>query len=498
MSAVASLMPARAQVVLADMKLDEALLQRIPPSVARRLGVLLLGFDHGTARVAMRQPSDIVAQDEVSRILGAPVRSVEVDPEELDCILTSAYRRTGEIRRLAAALQRELETRRRGVQFDDGAGMDKADDAPVVQLLENILADALQTGSSDVHLQPIEAGFRIRYRTDGFLTEQVVERPAIYPAVVLRLKLMAEMDISEKRLPQDGRLIIDIGSERLQVRIATMPERHGESVVLRISNAMAETMSLEQLGLGAEDVRAIEAVMQDPHGMVAVVGPTGSGKTTTLNALLMRLDKSDRKLITVEDPVECRLQRAVQVQVNTRIGLGFSEVLRSALRHDPDVLMVGEIRDQETAEIATRAALTGHLVLTTVHCNDAAACEARLLDMGVAPYMLSSAMRLVIAQRLLRRLCTYCSQPHAVEPAVAEWLRQQGCDSENDEFKVGRGCNRCQHSGYQGRIGVYELLSCGASPSVPATGSLVRAAIGQAQRGETSLVEVVRVFGSRG
>lgn len=490
MSAVA--MVKRPQIRVSDQVLDESLLQRIPAAMARRLGVLLLGFEHGSARVAMRDPRDVLAQDEVSRLLGTPVRALQADPEELDSVLACAYRRTGEIRRLAAALQRELEARRHG-SGDATPGLDTADDAPVVQLLENIFADALQTGSSDVHLQPVESGFRIRYRVDGFLSEQLVERPAIYAAVVLRLKLMAEMDISERRLPQDGRLTVDVGSERLHVRVATMPDRHGEAVVLRIAAAPGAQMDLADLGLCTASIRRIESVLADPHGMIAVVGPTGSGKTTTLNALLARLDTENRKLITVEDPVECRLERAVQVQVNPRIGLGFSEVLRSALRHDPDVLMVGEIRDRETAEIATRAALTGHLVLTTVHCNDAAGCEPRLIDIGVAPFMLSSALRLVIGQRLLRRVCSHCSEAWQPTPALARWLEELG-QTPASAYRLGRGCNRCRHSGYHGRIGVYEIVEPGPHPR--GTPGLLTAALKQAAQGHTSLIEVMRVFGS--
>jgi len=491
MSAVAAVR----RVELADYPLDAELLRRVPAPMARRLGVLALSVEDGVVRVAMRDPGDVVALDELSRVLGSPVRALAADRDELDSILIGAYSRTGEIRRLAAALQRELEARREACGDATGSALDSADDAPVVQLLENVFAEAMQTGASDVHLQPMEGGFRIRYRVDGFLDGHFVDRPSIYPALVLRLKLMADMDIAERRLPQDGRLMIAIGDRHLHVRVATMPSRHGEAVVLRLANAMAQAMDLPQLGLDAEDIVAIERVLADPHGMLAVVGPTGSGKTTTLNALLARLDDSRRKLVTVEDPVECQLDHGIQVQVNPRIGLGFSEVLRSALRHDPDVLMVGEVRDRETAEISMRAALTGHLVLTTVHCNDAAACVPRLLDMGVAQYMLSSALRLVIAQRLLRRLCPHCSRPQRAPAAVREWAQRVGGIELKEHLHCAVGCNRCKRSGYQGRIGVYELLRFQDGEAV-GDGRLVRAAVTQAQHGHTSIDEVLRVFGA--
>ena len=312
--------------------------------------------------------------------------------------------------------------------------------------------------ASDIHIEPDEGKLRIRQRVDGILQESVINERNIAAALVLRLKLMSGLDISEKRLPQDGRTNIRIKGRSIDVRVSTMPIQHGESVVMRLLDQSAGLLTLDQTGMPEELLKRFRNLLNRPHGMILVTGPTGSGKTTTLYGALSELNLPAKKIITVEDPVEYRLPRINQVQVNSKIGLDFKGVLRTTLRQDPDIIMVGEMRDHETVEIGLRGALTGHLVLSTLHTNDSISSAIRLLDMGAPGYLAASSLRAIIAQRLVRRLCKNCRTEHRPDEEELFWIDNIEPGASSHQFHRGMGCQTCNQTGYRGRIGVFELL----------------------------------------
>ena len=333
------------------------------------------------------------------------------------------------------------------------------EEAPVVKLLQSVFDDATQVRASDIHIEPQEGRLAIRFRIDGVLHLQTEADIKIATPLALRLKLMADLDISEKRLPQDGRFAMKVKNQRIDVRISTMPTQYGESVVMRLLNQAGNTLRLESIGMPRKMLERFRAIVGRPNGLVLVTGPTGSGKTTTLYSALAELNSVEKKLITVEDPVEYRLQGINQVQVNEKIELSFARVLRSALRQDPDIVLVGEMRDQETAQIGLRAAMTGHLVLSTLHTNDAASTPLRLMDMGVPRYMVGGSLQAVLAQRLVRVICESCTVEHALAANEADWLRSELKEhAASTRFFHGKGCSHCNGTGYRGRTGVYELL----------------------------------------
>ena len=339
---------------------------------------------------------------------------------------------------------------------DDEELIDLASEAPIIRLVNHLFARALDLNASDIHFEPNEAYLYVRCRVDGIMTR--IERLPIriHTAVASRLKLMAKLDIGEKRLPQDGRINYQIGSKQLDMRVSTLPGVHGESVVLRILDRSDTTVDLSQLGMPGNVLTNYQGVISQPHGMILITGPTGSGKTTTLYATLEKINSERQKIITVEDPVEYQLEGITQIQANASIGLSFAAGLRSIVRQDPDILMVGEIRDHETAEIAIESALTGHLVFSTLHTNDAAGAVTRLQDMGVEGYLISSSLLAIQAQRLVRRVCTDCAETHFLseDEAIVLEIGISSCP----KIQRGKGCERCGHTGYRGRVGLYELL----------------------------------------
>jgi len=484
----------------------------LPETHARRFRALVLAESQKDVLVGMADPTDIFAYDELARLLKKPVRAALVREADLLLAIDLVYRRTAEISTLAGELGDELAAG--DYDLAQLAGGDALTDAPVIKLLKTLFEDALQVGASDIHIEPDEKVLRIRQRVDGVLQEQILDSARIAGALVTRLKLMSGLDISEKRLPQDGRFSIKVKHDTLDVRLSTMPVQYGESVVMRLLNQAAGLLPLEQLGMPEELRRRFERLIKRPSGMVLVTGPTGSGKTTTLYSALNAINNEEVKIITVEDPVEYRLPRISQVQVHRRIGLDFARVLRTALRQDPDVLMVGEMRDEETVEIGLRAAITGHLVFSTLHTNDAVATVTRLLDMGAAGYLLASAVHAVLAQRLVRRVCDSCTIEHKPTPQQQAWIAAQlgGAPSAETTFRRGQGCTYCNNSGYRGRIGVYELLEFDAAMTdalrradsgafvAAATQHagyrpLVQSALAYAMEGVTSLDEVLRLTG---
>ena len=441
--------------------LDNELVRRLPESLARRFRAVLLEDRSSSYVVGMADPSDLFAQDELQRALKRPVEAAAVSEEHLLQAVDRIYRRTEEISGLARELEQDL-----GDAYVDFGALGAAvgaEDAPVVRLLQTVFEDAVQANASDVHIEPQERTVLIRFRIDGILQKQTEADTKIGPAIVLRLKLMAGLDISEKRHPQDGRFNVKVREAPVDVRLSTMPVQDGESVVMRLLNRKAGLLSLDGIGMPVDMLTRFRTLLQRTNGMVLVTGPTGSGKTTTLYAALAEINSVEKKIITVEDPVEYRLPGVNQVQVNEKIDLTFSSVLRSTLRQDPDVILVGEMRDQETATIGLRAALTGHLVLSTLHTKDAATTPIRLIDMGAPYYMVGTSLSAVIAQRLVRLNCESCREPAAPDAQQLGWLaREYGINSAEPRFMRGRGCSHCNGTGLLGRTGIYEMLEISA------------------------------------
>tara|TARA_Y100000780_G_scaffold231927_1_gene259765 strand:+ start:11750 stop:13462 length:1713 start_codon:yes stop_codon:yes gene_type:complete len=437
-------------------RIDPEQAQLIPEAYARRYRALVLEADDEEVLLGMSDPTDLGGLDQLGPLV-AP-RNIElaiVQENQMLEAFDSVYRRTQDIASFAEKLGEEYADE---ADFELSALDDTTSDATVVKLLHSIFEDAVQVRASDIHIEPDEKILRIRQRVDGVLQENTLNQVKIASALVLRLKLMSGLDISEKRIPQDGRFNIKVKGHVLDVRVSTMPVANGEAVVMRLLDQSAGLLTLDQTGMPDAMAEKFRAAINRPHGMILVTGPTGSGKTTTLYGALSELNKPDLKIITAEDPIEYRLPRINQVQVNSKIGLDFAAILRTTLRQDPDIIMVGEMRDQETVEIGLRGALTGHLVLSTLHTNDSVTSAIRLIDMGAAPYLVATSLRGVLAQRLVRRVCENCKQeklPSAQEQAWVGFLKPE---LTNASFYKGRGCNSCNHTGYKGRIGVFEFL----------------------------------------
>lgn len=484
----------------------------LPESLARRFRVMLLENNAGDVLLAMADPTDLMALDELSRVLKKTIRAAVVRESDLLAAIDQSYRRTAEISNLAEKLRNELSEN--DIDLDSLLTSQEVTDAPVVKLLQSLFEDAVQAKASDIHIEPDEKVLRIRQRVDGVLVEQVLDETNIASALVIRLKLIAGLNISEKRLPQDGRFNIRVKGRTLDVRISTLPVQNGESVVMRLLDHSHGLLDLDHLGIPADILSRFRKHINSPHGLILVTGPTGSGKTTTLYAALTEVNKPETKIITAEDPVEYSLPRVNQAQVNDKVGLTFASVLRSALRQDPDIILVGEMRDSETADIAIRASITGHLVFSTLHTNGAIETATRLLDMGVEGYILASALRVIIAQRLVRRICEYCAEPAEIEPGQRIWLEKtQNKDYSQTIFQHGRGCHQCNHTGYKGRIGVYELLdlrpetldalrrndAAGFTQAALQTPGFTRfstCAADYAEQGMTTIDEVLRITGA--
>ena len=437
---------------------DPQLIKLLPEVPARRFRVLVLGETNGMLKVGFADPSDIAAYDEVSRLVKRDIELAVIIESQLMPLLDRVYRRTEEISGLARELTQEMGDI--PVEFGAVLGIAPgAEDAPVVKLLQTVFEDAQRTRASDIHVEPQEKSLVIRFRIDGVLHIQTEADSKIASALVLRLKLMSDLDISEKRLPQDGRFNIKLRGQAVDVRISTMPTQYGESVVMRLLAQNTGLLELDRLHMPPHVLARFRHAIGRPSGIVMVTGPTGSGKTTTLYAALNELNTPEKKIITVEDPVEYRLPGLNQVQVHEKIDLSFSKVLRSALRQDPDIILIGEMRDQETAEIGMRAAMTGHMVLSTLHTNDALSTPIRLLDMGVPRYMVALSIQMVLAQRLVRVICENCSEPHELAPHEHEWMRYEvGDQVDSKTYRHGRGCAHCSNTGFQGRQAVYEFL----------------------------------------
>jgi general secretion pathway protein E len=421
----------------------------IPYAFARKFGVVLDG-----EAVAMREGADRHALLELRRHLARPFDVAFVEPATFDRLLAQAYAMDGQASAMAlGGMGDELDLLAGDMPTAEDL-LDTADDAPAIRLINGIIADATRNGVSDIHIEPYETGLVVRMRIDGVLRETMRMPPHVAPIVVSRIKVMARLDIAERRVPQDGRMGLTLGGKLLDVRVSTLPARSGERVVLRILDKENAGIDLTALGLTPSLHAMLADALAEPNGIILVTGPTGSGKTTSLYAALRGLNDGTRNILTVEDPVEYAVDGVGQTQVNPKVGLTFAAGLRAILRQDPDVVMVGEIRDRETAEIAVQASLTGHLVLSTVHTNDAIGAITRMRDMKVEPFLLASTLRAVIAQRLVRRLCPACRRPVAAEGTVATLL---GIDP-HATVHVAQGCDQCGGSGFKGRVGVFEAV----------------------------------------
>ncbi len=445
-------------VSLRQFPFNVELVTKLEESHARRHKAIVLGEKGGVLQVGMADPLDIFAYDELCRSLRQSIDVAIVRESELLDTLDTVYRRTQEIESYAVELESEVED-----GLFDLLGLQenlRGEDAPVVRLLQSIFEDAVQVRASDIHIEPDESVLRIRQRVDGILQEQVMKERRISAPLVLRLKLMAGLNISEKRLPQDGRFSLIVRDRKLDIRMSTMPVEHGESCVLRILDQSAGLTELDDTGMNAVMLAQFRRLIHLPYGLILVTGPTGSGKTTTLYGALNELNQPGQKIITAEDPVEYKISRINQVQVNPTIGLSFASVLRAGLRQDPDIILVGEIRDVETAEISLRASMTGHLVLSTLHTNDAISSATRLIDMGVEPFLAASSIRSIIAQRLVRKLCGECAEPDVLSREITQWMSRHIDEAVVMSAAPRRavGCHRCNQTGFRGRIGVFEML----------------------------------------
>ncbi|WP_432822729.1 GspE/PulE family protein [Trichloromonas sp.] len=490
---------------------DANIVRLLPETYARRYRAIVLSNWGGEPLVGMADPTDIFAYDELVKILKRPIMLAVVRESDLLRAIDTVYRRTDEIVNIAEELGEELSLG--DVNLAELLPESQLEDAPVVRLLRSLFEDAVQVGASDIHIEPDEQVLRIRQRVDGVLHEHVMKEKRIAAALVSRLKLMSGLDISERRMPQDGRFNIKVRNRSIDVRVATMPLQFGEAVVMRLLDQSGGLLRLAQTGMPEAILTRFRRLIKRPHGMVLVTGPTGSGKTTSLYAALNELNDEEKKIITVEDPVEYRLPRINQVQVQHKINLTFAGVLRAALRQDPDIIMVGEMRDQETAEIGMRAAMTGHMVLSTLHTNDAVSTALRLLDMGAAGYVVASSLQAILAQRLVRRICDGCSTEAVIEPQQMSWIvAMLGESAREIGFKQGVGCPNCNNTGYRGRVGVFELLEidypladalrrnshadfANIARQQQGFQSLASCALDYAVKGVTSIEEVVRVAG---
>ena len=450
-------------VDLTAIELDEAVLGKLKPETATAYGIVPIAFDSASNRitVAIKNADNFQAVDDLKQLLGFRVSAVVASPAKIDAILAARYagKRTGlDISKIAASSAvANLDTRSDNI--DLSAIAQAANDNAVVELVQSILMIAIRDKASDVHFEPFEDEFKLRYRIDGVLYEMQEIPKNLATALVSRVKVMSKLDIAERRLPQDGRIELHLGEAPVDLRVAVLPTMFGESVVLRVLDRSNVQLSLDKVGLREDDLLRFRNLINKPNGIVVVTGPTGSGKTTTLYAALNELNSVDVKILTAEDPVEYDVQGLIQCQVNTDQELTFAKLLRSFLRQDPDIILVGEIRDLETAQIAIQASLTGHLVLTTLHTNDAPSTVLRLVDLGVETFLLTATIEAIVAQRLVRRVCSKCKEFFTPTEEQLMELALRPADVEGRKFARGRGCDTCLKSGYKGRMALFEIMT---------------------------------------
>ncbi|OQX80203.1 MAG: type II secretion system protein GspE [Candidatus Omnitrophica bacterium 4484_70.1] len=433
--------------------IDPEVIKLIPEEIAIKYKVIPVFKIGNTLTVAMSNPHNVFIIDELNRITGCMIEPVLADEIAIRKAQEQYYGGANTIQEVISSIDEEKLAK----------GEKLAEESPIVRLVNILITEAVQANASDIHIEPEEKFVGVRYRIDGVLHRHTFLPKSLQAAIISRIKIMAGIDIAEKRLPQDGRILMKVGGKDIDFRVSTCPTVHGENIVLRILDRSSMRMDLESLGFSSQELKTVEELITRPYGIILVTGPTGSGKTTTLYAALQRINREDLNIMTVEDPVEYQFSQIRQVQINPKAGLTFASALRSFLRQDPDVIMVGEIRDLETAEIAVQAALTGHLVLSTLHTNDAPGAFTRLIEMGVEPFLVSGSLLGVIAQRLVRKVCEKCKEYYKPSSDIVAMLGLQDRVGEGTKFVQGKGCKICSRTGYKGRIGIFEVLRVDAS-----------------------------------
>ncbi len=443
-------------VKLEKYNIDKSAYLAIPESIARRYGLIPIKKDKGTLTVAMSDPLNVFAIDDLNIYSGMEIQPVIASFDDISRAIDKYYSAQKAMKAVEEFKKEQVSTIKINSDTAEEQNIEEINNAPAVKVINSIIEQAVRSRASDIHIEPFEEYIKIRFRTDGQLCEIMRPEIDIMPAISARIKIIGGMNIAEKRLPQDGRISIEVDGREYDLRVSILPTIFGEKIVIRIADKKAFVLSKSQLGFSEYEEKQFQKMLLNPHGIILVTGPTGSGKTTTLYSAISEINSSDINIITVEDPVECVIEGVNHVQVNAKTGLTFASGLRSILRQDPDVIMIGEIRDIETAEIAVRAAITGHLVLSTLHTNDAPSSVLRLIDMGVEHYMVSSSIVGVIAQRLYKKICSNCKMDYSANDYEK---RIVGINNEELILYKGRGCPMCNHTGYRGRHGVYELIS---------------------------------------
>lgn len=440
--------------------LDPSLIENIPFHFVKKNRLMPINKSNGTIRVAISNPLDVQFLDDVRLLTGCQVDPVLCPLEEVVDAINRTYHHAPET---AEKMVQDLDKEDLGFITELGEEpkdlLDLVNEAPIIKLVNLIFVQAIKDRASDIHIEPFEQELRVRYRIDGVLHDVLTPPKRYHTAITSRIKIMSKMNIAEKRLPQDGRIKIRVGDREIDIRVSTVPTAFGERVVMRLLDKHGSMLRLEQLGMSGYTLKNMHDIIHRSHGIILVTGPTGSGKTTTLYAALTKINFTDKNIITIEDPIEYQLDGISQIQVLPKINLTFSNGLRSILRQDPDVIMVGEIRDIETAEIAIQASLTGHLVFSTLHTNDSAGAVTRLIDMGVEPYLVSSSVIAILAQRLVRLVCEQCKEPYNPDSSTAKELGLKGSEIKNRVIYRAKGCPECMNTGYKGRTGIYELLT---------------------------------------
>ena len=445
-------------VDLRNFEPDPNLTRLVPGDVATKFMALPVSRSGRRLVVAMANPSNIFAIDDIKFITGHEIEARVATEGALKKAIDRAYDSAGTMADVMKGIEEELSV----VEEEEAEvdpGLAAADEAPIVKLVNSLIADAVRKGASDIHIEPYEKSMRVRFRIDGVMQEMMAPPFKFKAAIISRLKIMAELDIAERRVPQDGRIKIKVLNRTIDLRVSSLPTIFGEKIVMRILDKGNLNIDLEKLGFEPKSFKDFTAAVANPYGMVLVTGPTGSGKTTTLYSALSRINTPEVNVMTAEDPVEYNLDGINQVLVNDDVGLTFAAALKSFLRQDPNIIMVGEIRDLDTGSIAVKAALTGHLVLSTLHTNDAPSAIGRMVDMGIEPFLVSSSVNLILAQRLVRRVCAQCKRPITLNEEVLSELQLDPKDAEGATFMEGAGCVECNNSGYRGRQGVYEVMT---------------------------------------
>ena len=445
---------------LGALRVPKEVLQLVPRKIAQRYQVLPLGRISNLLTVATSDPFQLMLHDDLKELTRCDVCMVLAAPKMITAALDNYYAESGNFEEVLQGLDAEtLEmVHRENEEEGEGAARDKAQEAPIVRMVNLVLAEAIRLRASDIHFEPYEKHFRVRYRIDGALKEVMSHGRELYGSLVARIKIMAQLNITEKRLPQDGRFRVNIQDREIDLRVSILPIYYGEKIVLRVLDKSGVKSGLSKLGFSEKPTAAFAEAIKHPYGMVLVTGPTGSGKSTTLYTILSTLNTPEKNIMTIEDPVEYQVEGITQTQVHAEVGLTFASGLRSLLRQSPDIVLVGEIRDRETADIAVKAALTGHLVFSTLHTNSAAGAVTRLIDMGVEPFLISSSVICVAAQRLVRRICDSCKESCEIPSEILRRCALKPSEMEGIKAFKGKGCAKCNQTGYYGRLGAIEVL----------------------------------------